>query len=619
MISGLFPFLKTVSRTFLHVCRTACLRARGGRIRNILTAKVPLIFFAGGLSISPFSGIAQTPTGRSYTTELKRPTNPAPQFPSPITLTDITARSGISFKHNASPTSLKYLPETMGAGVGLIDYDSDGRLDIFFTNGARIADPMPKGTLPDKADPKYWNRLYRQKADGSFEDVTERAGLRGEGYCFGVAVGDYDKDGHPDLFVTRYGGSVLYRNNGNGSFSDVTKTSGVTVDGWPTSAGFFDYDNDGRLDLFVVRYVDWDFEKGSIHCGDTRPGNRSYCHPDNFQSTGSLLFRQKPNGTFEDVSGSSGISSNKGKALGVSFADFDDDGHPDIFVANDNSEQQLFRNKGNGTFENVALASGVAFNENGNRFSGMGVDAADFDNDGKMDVVITVLSNETYPLYRNRSEWFFDYVTQTTGVGQISVLNTGWGVKFLDIDNDGKRDIFAAQGHVMDTIERINTFLKYRQPPLLMRNTGKEFQDISMSAGDVFKTGLAARGMASGDLDNDGDTDVVISQTDGPAVILRNDGPKTGPKNHWTGIDLRGKGSAANGEGARVSITSVDGKKQVFDISGSGSYLAANDMRMIAGLGTASGVRRIEVRWPTGKIQMIENPTIDRYHVIKEQ
>jgi hypothetical protein len=571
-----------------------------------------------GVVLLPAAGQAPVQTGKTYTSDAKRPTNPAPQFPSPVTFTDITNRIGIGFRHNASPTPAKYLLETMGAGVALIDFDNDGRLDIFFTNGAQISDLMPKGTLPDKSNPKYWDRLYHQKPDGTFEDVTEHAGVKGSGYSFGVAVGDYDKDGYSDLLVTYYGGATLYRNNGNATFSDVTKKAGISVDGWPVSAGFFDYDNDGRLDLFIARYVLWDFEKGSLYCGDLRPGYRSYCHPDNFQPSSSLLLHQKPDGTFEDVGQISGIAKSKGKALGVAFADFNNDGWTDIFVADDNSEQQLFRNKGNGTFEDMALPAGVAFNENGNRFSGMGIDAADYDNDGMIDTVITVLSNETYPLYRNRGEWFFDYVTQITGVGQISVLSTGWGIKFIDVDNDGKRDIFAAQGHVLDTIEKMNAFLKYKQPPLLMRNTGKDFQDISLSAGDIFKTGLAARGMAVGDLDNDGNPDVVIAQIDGSPVVLRNDGQKTPPKNHWIGIDLRGRVSAPKGEGSRITVTDATGRKQIFDVNSAGSYLASSDPRILVGLG-AESVAKVEIHWPSGKDQILQNLTVDRYYEVNEK
>ena len=556
------------------------------------------------------------PTGKSYSSDKpQRPATTAPQFPSPVTFTDITNQTEINFKHESSPTSQKYLLETMGAGVGLLDYDNDGRLDVFLTNGAQLLDPMPKGKMPDKSNPKFWNRLYRQKADGSFEDVTEKAGVKGTGYGFGVAVGDYDKDGFADLFVTHYGGAVLYRNNGDGTFTDSTKKIGITVDGWATSAGFFDYDRDGRLDLLVTRYVVWDFESGALVCGDARPGYRAYCHPDNFKGSTALLFHQKTDGTFENVSEKSGITQTKGKSLGVSFADFDDDGWTDIFIANDNSEQQLFRNLGDGRFEDSALAAGVAYDDKGKYFSGMGVDAADYDGDGRQDVFITALSNETYPLYRNTGEMLFDYVTQSSGVAQITILGAGWGAKWIDADNDGRRDLFVAQSHVLDTIEKTNSFLKYKQSPLLLRNTEKGFQNVSLAAGAAFKTDLAARGMAAGDLDNDGDTDVIISQTNGAPVILRNNGTK----NHWIGIDLRGTKSAPNGEGTRVIVTEANGRKQFFDASNSGSYLAANDPRIIVGLGNAASVKQIEIRWTSGKVQTLENLLIDRYHSINEK
>ncbi len=564
--------------------------------------------------------VAQQPTplqtGKSYNVEeIKRPATSAPQFPSPVIFTDITLPTKIDFKHYASATSLKYLPETMGAGVGLIDYDNDGRLDIYLTNGALIEEKMPKGKIPEKTGAKYWNRLYHQKADGTFEDVTEKAGVKGEGYGFGVAVGDYDRDGFPDLFITHYGGAILYHNNGNGTFTDVTKKAGLNIDGWATSAGFFDFDKDGRLDLFVARYVDWDFEKGAIFCGDTRPGYRAFCHPDNFKGMSSLLFHQKSDGTFEDVSKKSGIAENKGKALGVAFADFDDDGWTDVFVANDNMEQQLFRNRSDGTFENLALPAGVAYDEKGRRFAGMGVDVADYDGDGKQDVIITALSNETYPLYRNIGDLAFDYVTQSSGVAQITILGAGWGVKFIDADNDGRRDLFVAQSHVLDTIEKTTTFLKYKQTPLLMRNTPKGFQNISFAAGEAFQQDFSARGMAVGDLDNDGDIDIVISQTDGTPLILRNNGTK----NHWLGIDLRGEKSAPNGEGSRIVVTDANNKKQVFDVSRAGSYISANDSRIIVGLGEVASVRTIEIRWTSGKVQTIENPKIDQYLTIKEK
>jgi hypothetical protein len=573
-----------------------------------------LKLFAFICCVLPFAANAQT-TGKSYSSEIKRPATSAPQFPSPVVFTDITARTGIDFKHNASPTSVKYLLETMGAGVGLIDFDNDGRLDVFFTNGAQLSDPMPKGKTPEKTNAKFWNRLYRQRADGAFEDVTEKAGLKGVGYGFGVAVGDYDKDGFSDLFVTHYGGACLYRNNGNGTFTDATKKSGVEVEGWAASAGFFDFDKDGRLDLFVTRYVVWDFENGALFCGDARAGYRSYCHPDNFKPTTSLLFRQKADGTFENVSEKAGIAQSRGKSLGVAFADFDDDGWTDVFVANDNTEQHLFRNKGDGSFEDTALIAGVAFDENGKRFAGMGVDAADYDGDGRQDVAITAFSGETYPLYRNLGDWSFDYVTRSSGVAQITQLGTGWGIKFIDADSDGRRDLFVVQSHVSDVIEKTTDFLKYKQPSLLMRNAGKEFQNVSLAAGEIFKIDLAARGMASGDLDNDGDTDVIIAQTNAAPVILKNNGTK----NHWLGIDLRGEKSAPGGEGARLTVTDANGRKQIFDASNSGSYLAANDSRILIGLGSVDAVRRVEIRWTSGKIQALENPSVDRYHLVKEK
>jgi hypothetical protein len=416
------------------------------------------------------------------------------------------------------------------------------------------------------------------------------------------------------LFVTRYGGATLYRNNGNGAFSDVTKTLGISVEGWATSTGFFDYDKDGRLDIFIARYLEWDFEKGALICGDARPGYRAYCHPDNFKPVSSILLRQKPDGTFEDASEKSKISQSKGKSLGVAFADFDDDGWTDIFVANDNADQQLFRNKGDGTFEDTALTAGVAFDDKGRRFAGMGIDIADYDLDGRQDAIITALSNETYPLYRNSGEWLFDYVTQSSGIAQITILSAGWGIKWIDADNDGRRDVIVAQSHVLDTIEKTTSFIKYKQSPLLMRNTEKGFQNVSFAAGEVFKNDYAARGLACGDLDNDGDADIVIAQTGGKPLILRNNGTK----NQWVGLDLRGEKSAPNGEGSRVTVFDAANKKQIFDLSNSGSYLSAGDSRVLVGLG-AFGAKKIEIRWASGKIQTLENPSVNRYHIIKEK
>ena len=591
------------------------------RFQISLTAVAVILFLSTSLVNAQQPTPQQTPTpqrtGRSYSggDPLKTPPKPAPQSPSTVTFTDISAASHVDFKHAASFTSQKYLLETMGGGVAVFDYDNDGKMDLFFTNGARINDPMPKGAMPDKRDAKFWNRLYHQRADGTFEDVTERARLRGEGYSMGVAAGDYDNDGYVDLYVTGYGANVLYHNNGDGTFTDVTKKLGVGGGGWSTSAGWFDYDRDGRLDLFVARYMEWNFDIGSLYCGELRPGYRAFCHPNNFKGVTNILYHQRADGTFEDVSVKAQIADPEGKGLGVAFADFDGDGLMDVFVANDSVRQSLYRNKGDGTFEDIALSAGAGYDENGKTFAGMGVDAADYDNDGLPDLFITTLSNETYPLYHNNGDGTFTYTTNTSGVGQITLLYSGWGTHFLDADNDGWRDIFAAQSHVLDTIEKTSSYLKYKQTPLLMRNTGKGFVNVSQSAGQAFNIPVVARGAAFADIDNDGDTDIVVSVLDGPPLILRNDGTK----NHWLGVALVGAKSNRNGAGARLTITDAAGRKQVFDVNGAGSYLSSNDWRVIAGLGASVGVKQVEVRWPGGKIQRVENPAIDRYLIVNEK
>ena len=521
--------------------------------------------------------------------------------------TDITAQSGISFKHAASKTSLKYLLETMGGGVAMFDYDNDGRMDLFFTNGAALKEPMAKNDIPDKSEPKYWNRLYQQKNDGTFTDVTERAGLKGVSYSMGAAAADYDNDGDYDLFVTGYKANNLYRNNGDGTFTDVTSKLSIDNGGWSTSAGWFDYDRDGRLDLFIVRYMDWDFESGATFCGGPTSALRAYCHPDNFKGAANILLHQRADGSFEDVSKSSGIADASGKGLGVAFADFDNDGFTDVFVANDSVRQSLYRNKGNGTFEDIAVLSGAAYDEDGKTFAGMGVDCADYDNDGYPDVFITTLSNEKYAFYRNNGDLSFTYVTNTSAVGQITLLYSGWGARFVDVDNDGLRDLFVAQSHVLDTIEKTTAYLKYKQPLLLMRNTGKGFVNVSATAGTPFKNSVAARGAAFGDLNNDGQMDAVIAVNDDAPVILRN----MGTRNHWLGISL-------SAIGARLIVTNSSGQKQFFDATNAGSYLASNDPRIVVGLGAARGIRTIEVRWPSGRVQTIANPPIDRYISIAE-
>ncbi|MDQ6699190.1 MAG: CRTAC1 family protein [Acidobacteriota bacterium] len=527
---------------------------------------------------------------------------------------DVAEKSGVDFRHSAGKTSQRYLPESMGAGVAMLDYNKDGLLDLFFVNGAALRDPMPPGHRPDKSDPRFWNRLFRNNGDGSFTDVTLAAGLRGEGYGMGVAVGDYNNDGLPDLYVTSVGGNRLYRNNGNGTFSDVTERAGVAGGGWSTGACFVDYDRDGHLDLIVTRYLDWDFSR-NIYCGAQRPGYRSYCHPDQFKPTTHLVYHNNGDGKFTDVSKKCGLGAVPSKGLGVAINDFDGDGWPDIAIANDSFPQQLFRNNRDGTFTEVAAELGLAYDEDGKTFAGMGIDFGDYDNDGKPDVFINALARQRYALFQNRQGRTFDYVSGQTGIARASENHSGWGAKFIDYDNDGWKDLFVAQGHVMDNIELTQPSVRYREPLMLMRNRQGKFEDGSREGGKAFEVPLAARGAAFGDLNNDGFVDVVINCNDGPAVVLMNRG---GNGNHWLLIDTIGKRSNRDGIGARVRVVSGSGFEQFGFVSAAGSYLSAGDKRLHFGLGQEDKVRLIEVTWPSRIVQRVENPGIDRVLTIQE-
>jgi enediyne biosynthesis protein E4 len=521
-----------------------------------------------------------------------------------VRFVDATKAAGIAFAHKNSATSNKYLIETMGGGVALLDYDNDGRLDVFLTNGAKIDDPMPDGRLPDKSDPVYWNRLYQQTRSGTFVDVTEKAGLSGalqNAYGMGIAVGDYDNDGFEDVYVTNYGGNTLYRNNGDGTFKDVTERAGVRAGGWSTSAGFFDYDNDGKLDLFVARYVDWSFSKNR-YCGEKKEGYRAYCHPDNFEPVTNILYHNQGDGTFADVSSKSRLDASSGKGLGVAFADYDDDGFVDVYVANDSVQSFLFHNNGNGTFEEVGLLAGVGFTEDGKTFAGMGVDFSDYDNDGRPDVFVTDLSNERYRLFRHSGAGGFRDVSDATGVGGATLPFSGWSTRFVDYDNDGWKDIFVAQGHVMDTIEKTAPNLKYLQPPLLLRNESARF--VRVAAGDVFQQEWAGRGAAFGDLDNDGDIDIVLSNVGQNAVVLRNEG---GNQNRWLQIRTAGTRSNRDGIGCRVKVSTASGPTQYFTVSTAVGYLSASDKRLTVGLGRDPVATLVEIRWPSGLVQRFEN------------
>ena len=525
---------------------------------------------------------------------------------------DATAAVGVHFRQQASPTSRKYLLETMGSGVALFDYDNDGRLDIFFANGAPIQDLTPRGTVPKKNAPKYWNRLFHQKTDGTFEDVTEKAGLAGIGYSTGVAVGDYDNDGFDDLFVAGYGGSTLYHNNGDGTFQDVTASAGVAGSGWMTSAAWLDYDNDGRLDLIVARYMRWDFD--DIYCGHREQGFRSYCHPDLFKPESALLYHNDGNGKFSEVSRQAGLDK-PGKELGLAIADYDHDGWMDIFIANDSVPEFLFHNRGNGSFEEVALPSGAALDGNGTSFAGMGVDFEDYNNDGWPDLIITDLANQRYALYTNLKDGTFDYATTTSGLGAISLLHSGWGARFFDYDNDGWKDLLIVQSHVMDTIHVNEPNLRYREPPLLLHNEqGRKFVDVSAASGDVFHQEWASRGLAVGDINNDGRLDAVVTSNDGPAWILINEAES---KNHWITLNLVGTKSNRDGIGTQVRI-STSGGEQFATVTTASSYQSSSDKRLHFGLGPADSVHEVEIRWPSGIRQIIKDQKADQVVTITE-
>ncbi len=530
----------------------------------------------------------------------------------PGNFVDVTDKVGIHFQDHASPTTKKYLLETMGSGVALFDYDNDGRLDIFFANGARIADPTAPGTIPQKTGPEFSNRLFHQKPDGTFEDVTEKAGLAGNGYSTGVAVGDYDNDGYEDLFVAGYGHSTLYHNNGDGTFTDVTASAGVGGSGWATSAAWVDYDNDGRLDLVVTRYMDWTFD--DIYCGERQAGYRSYCHPNLFKPVTTLLYHNDGGGKFTEVSHKAGLDK-PGKGLGVAIADYDRDGWIDIFVANDSIPEYLFHNKGDGTFEEVGLVSGAALDSSGATFAGMGVDFADYNNDGWPDIVVTDLANQRYALYRNARDGTFDYATNSSGLGAITLLHSGWGARFLDYDNDGWKDLFIVQSHVMDTIEINEPHLHYRESPLLLWNSrGQRFIDVSSRSGEVFAQKWVARGLATGDINNDGREDVVVTSNNGPAWVLLNE---TDTRNHWLTLKLIGVKSNRDAIGAVVHITTNSGE-QYATVTTSSSYQSSSDERVHFGLGSETNVKQIEISWPGGVHQILRDVRADQILSVTE-
>ncbi|MCX6598111.1 MAG: CRTAC1 family protein [Acidobacteria bacterium] len=524
-------------------------------------------------------------------------------------MVDATASWKLDFTHRNSPTASKYLPEAMGGGVAIFDFDNDGRLDVFFTNGAALREQMPAGTRPVKTAPEYWNRLFHQKPDGTFTDVTGRAGLSQAAtglYTMGAATGDYDNDGFTDLFVTAFDRATLYHNNGDGTFSDVTARAGTDAPGWSTSAAFLDFDRDGYLDLVVARYAVWSFDRNPV-CGG--PSIRAYCHPKLFPGASVVLYRNQRNGTFADVTRRAGLENTGGKGLGVAVADIDNDGWPDLYIANDSVQAFLYRNQGDGTFRDLSLAAGVGYSEDGVAPAGMGTDFADLDNDGYPDLVVTDLSNERYLLFVNRRDLTFRDATAISGVGKASLLFSGWGVKFADLNNDGWKDLFVAQGHVMDTIETENPHLRYLQPALILANLQGKFEPAAAAP----RTPWAGRGAATGDLDNDGDLDVVVANCGQKAYALRNDG---GNRKSWLGLTLEGTVSNRDAIGARVKLTAA-GRTQYYSVSTSGSYLSASDKRIVAGLDQAVAAD-VEITWPSGRVQRVNQLAARKWHRIEE-
>jgi hypothetical protein len=531
---------------------------------------------------------------------LQAATSPAP---SSAPVFDVKHPRGLDFKHVNSPTPQKYLIETMGGGVALLDYNNDGLLDIFLVNSGDLTNPMHTPEKFNRQDPKNWNRLYRQNPDGSFTDVTKEAGLASAGdgnYGIGVAVGDYDNDGFPDLYVTSYGKNVLYHNNGDGTFTDVTAKAGVAAGGWSSSAGFFDYDNDGHLDLFVTRYMLWDTQTSKI-CGQEW---QTYCPPGEFPPTTNILYRNRGDGTFEDVSQRSGISASKGRSLGVSFADYDGDGFTDVFVANDGMRQFLFHNNGNGTFTELALEAGAGLTDAGKPISGMGTVFQDYDNDGRPDILVTVLPREVYALFHNDGNGLFSYRSLQAGLGLLSAASSGWGVGLEDFNNDGWKDIFVAQSHVLDNVETIDHMLHYKETPLLALNKDGRFE----RADSGVTIPIAGRGVAFGDLNNDGWQDVVVSTLGGEPLVLMN----RGGAGYWLNITLRGTRSNRDGLGSRVV---VNGQTRIATTSG--SYVSASDKRLHFGLGPAE-TAKVEVYWPSGAHQTLEGVKANQFLEIKE-
>ncbi len=527
----------------------------------------------------------------------------------PIVFENIADRSGVDFILDNSVTARKHQIETMIAGLAVLDYNNDGRLDLYFVNGAAIPSL-------EKTSPRYWNRLYRNDGDGKFTDVTETAGVRGAGFGMGAAAADYDNDGFTDLYVAGVNHNQLFHNNGDGKFADVTEKAGLQGvhpkygKTWAISAGWFDYDNDGFLDLLVVNYVKWSFE--------TEPpcsvnNIRAYCSPDSYEGLPNMLFHNNGDGTFTDVSEPSGIAKHIGKGMGVAFADYDGDGYTDAFVSNDTYRNFLFHNDRNGKFTETAVLSGVAYNENGKSIAGMGADFRDIDNDGRPDIFIVAMVGDTFPVFRNRGRDFQD-ITSSSGVSRASSGYTAWGAGICDFDNDGYKDLFASRASILDNSEEID-HLPAKLPNAVYRNLdGKRFADVSAQAGPSFAAPRAHRGTAFGDLNNDGRMDVVVTNLNARPEIFLNRSPEP---NHWLLLRLTGTKSNRDGLGARIQVTTAAGT-QYNHATTSVGYSGSSDRRVHFGLGPAPAADAVEILWPSGMKQVIRGVKADRILEVRE-
>jgi hypothetical protein len=518
--------------------------------------------------------------------------------------------SGIDFVTNTGRTERRHQPETMVAGVALFDYDGDGRLDVFLTNGAKLPSL-------DKSEPAYWNRLYRNLGGFKFQDVTERAGVKGHGYDNGVATGDYDNDGDTDLFVAGLRENVLYRNRGDGTFEDVTTAAGLkradpdygTL--WAVAAAFLDYDDDGDLDLFVSNYVVWD-PKTEPACGPK--GLPDYCHPNNYKGLPNSLYRNDGDSRFTDVSKASGVRAVVGKGMGIGTADFDGDGLVDVFVANDTEPNFLFHNRGAGRFEEIGILAGVAYPESGRALSGMGVDARDVDDDGRPDVFMTALSSETMPIFHNQGEMTFVEVTARSGVSALTLSRAGWSNGIVDLNNDGRKDLFVAGGDVMHPDGEFRD--KVKQSNLVMAQVAPlRFEDATEAAGPEFAAARGAhRGAAFGDLDGDGRVDVVVTALDEPVELWRNASPAP---NRWLALRLRGRRSNRDGIGTEVVAETASGRQHGLAVTSVG-YGGASDVKVHFGLGPDEVVKRLTLRWPSGAVQVLEGVKTNQVLLVEE-